>query len=98
MEVVTYRSRKMCWYTIVQEPQVLVRSVWYSLQQLWEDVLLGKKVFCSIEAFGQFMFFMCGHSPRLDHCPSDNCDDFHRLNLVCDPMFFADLPSPCCLL
>ncbi|GFW28885.1 hypothetical protein TNCV_202081 [Trichonephila clavipes] len=47
----TQRIQKMCWRTIVHEPHILVRSRQYSLQQLWEAVLKGNMIFCTIEVF-----------------------------------------------
>ncbi|GFW12659.1 hypothetical protein TNCV_3883691 [Trichonephila clavipes] len=39
-------------------------------------------------------------SPRLAHRPNDGCyyGNFHRLHMICDPMLYGNLPSPCCFL
>ncbi|GFU43725.1 hypothetical protein TNCV_651431 [Trichonephila clavipes] len=84
-------------------PQVMMYCERYSLQQLREDLLKKNNVY-----FGSLKrsvsiclsLYSFGHSPHLSRRPPDGYSfcDFYRLSGVCDPMFYGDLLSSCCLL
>ncbi|GFY25600.1 hypothetical protein TNCV_2487201 [Trichonephila clavipes] len=77
---------KLCWCTIMHERHFLVLSGETPEKAAFFNLSMELQIHAS-----------SGHSFS---CPSE-CyiyRDFHRINIVWDPMFCIDLSSPCCLL
>ncbi|GFX30825.1 hypothetical protein TNCV_657111 [Trichonephila clavipes] len=91
---------KMCWYTIVYEPFVLVRSGRYSLINSGKSGKFAYEQVSSTLPWRSKSLHSFTNSSRLAPCPPDGYyyPDFFRLNVVCEPMLVGDLPALCCLL
>ncbi|GFU62184.1 hypothetical protein TNCV_2474151 [Trichonephila clavipes] len=98
-EVVTLRNRKKCASAL----SYMNHMFWYYKSSPYKSEISAKFAYVQISSTlpgcskSPHLF---GHTSRLAHPPPEGYyhPNFDRPNGVCDPVFYGDLSSPCCLL
>ncbi|GFT51837.1 hypothetical protein TNCV_1817721 [Trichonephila clavipes] len=100
-KLVTHHNRKMCWCAIVHEPHFLVHSFdtpCNNSGEMWK-ILHTCRYLQLYQGTPNPRIPLTSHLKWLNILPTAAYyRDFHRLNVVCDPVFYDYLSSPSCLL